>query len=260
MRLFDRVEPESLDQREQHLWLLTTTVIVVLVAGLALLMYPAVFSQTLTISGKTLRVSFFGFCALSVLLIGYLIDRQLIVRQLRKKIMLELKRNIELRRHASRDVLDTLPGLAHFLDRLTMEHRRAAILNAPLSVAVVKLTPSANISDAGEFTEAQGDAVKAMSRRLRREDSISWFCPGFFGVILPELKESDSPKFLGRLEEGLQDAAGVGGRFSSTIHIISYPAQASTARELEEKVRSLLPKELVGEPLLDEPLFTEPQV
>ena len=257
MRLFDRVEPGSLDQREQHLWLLTTTVIVVLVVGLALLMYPAVFSQTVVISGKTLRIAFFGFCTLSVLLIGYLIDRQLTVLRLRKKIALERQRNIELRRHTSREVLDTLPGMSHFLDRLTMEYRRAAVLNAPLSVAVIKLAAAGKHAETGEFTEAQGDAVKAMSRRLRREDSICWFCPGFFGIILPEMKESDSNKFIGRLEEGLQDAAGVGNRFSSTIGIISYPANASTLRQLEEKVRSLLPKELVGEPQLDEPLFTE---
>ncbi len=51
-----------------------------------------------------------------------------------------------------------------------------------------------------------------------------------------------------RLAEGLADAAGAVPRFASEIKIFNYPQTAATAHELEQAVRSLLPKELVSEP------------
>jgi hypothetical protein len=67
-----------------QLSVLVIVTIIVLATGLALLMYPAVFSNQAVPSGRTLRIGFFGFCALSVLLVGYLVDRQMTIRQLRR--------------------------------------------------------------------------------------------------------------------------------------------------------------------------------
>ncbi len=101
MRIFDRVHPENLDRRETQLSGLVIVTIIVLATGLALLMYPTVFSNQAVPSGRALRIGFFGFCALSVLLVGYLLDRQMTIRQLRRKLMEELRRNVDLRREAS---------------------------------------------------------------------------------------------------------------------------------------------------------------
>lgn len=85
MRVFDRIDPTALDRRELHQWLLAITVILKLTAGTPLLMYPTAFSDPIIVSGPTLRKTFFGFCALSLLLAGYFLDRQLAIRQLRRQ-------------------------------------------------------------------------------------------------------------------------------------------------------------------------------
>ena len=74
MRVFDRVDPTKSDRRELRLWLLAIMVILILATGRALLMYPAVFSDPIVLSGPTLQTTFFGFCALSILLAGYFLD------------------------------------------------------------------------------------------------------------------------------------------------------------------------------------------
>lgn len=242
MQIFDRVDPKNLDRREMYLSLLGVVVIVIFAVGLALLMYPAVLSSQLVLSGRALRTAFFGFCLLSVLLVGYLLDRQLVIRQLRRKLMEELTRNIDLRREASADLLSTLPGLSNFQDRLAMEYRRSASAGWALSLLVVKLNPSGNLSDKGELTAAFGDAAKSMSRKLREEQSIYLFCPGFFGIVLPGADTANAHRMADRLTEGLHDAAGISGSFTSEIRVFNYPEHAATASELEHAVRSLLPE------------------
>jgi hypothetical protein len=68
MRVFDRAPSGSLERREMHLILLAGTAIIVLAAGLALFMYPVVFSQTPLPSARPMAAAFIGFCVLSVLL------------------------------------------------------------------------------------------------------------------------------------------------------------------------------------------------
>ena len=45
-------------------------------------------------------------------------------------------------------------------------------------------------------------------RRLRGEDSIFLFAPGFFGIVLPAVNARDAYALRDRLMEGLHDAAG----------------------------------------------------
>jgi hypothetical protein len=54
-----------------------------------------------------------------------------------------------------------------------------------------------------------------------------------------------------RLDEGLRDVSGAANRFSSVLKIFSYPQNGSTAHELEMAVRSVLPSDLISEPLVD---------
>lgn len=242
MHIFDRIQAEELEGRELHLSLLTAAIIIILAAGLALLMYPAVFSHSLIVTGRTLRIAFFGFCALAVLLVGYLLDRQMTIQRLRRQLVAELQRNVAQRREASADLLGTLPHLSNFQDRLAMEFRRAASLERPLSLLVIALTPSPEVSDEGEVTAAFGDAAKAMARKLRAEDSVYLFCSGIFGVVIPGADTVTARHMAERLAEGLRDAAGVSGRFTFEIRVFNYPEHATTARELEEAVSSLLPE------------------
>src|SRR5260370_35315980 len=74
MGKLNRKELELLERRELQLTILAAAFVLVQAAGLAMFMYPLVFLHP--IGNKwTLRVAFFGFCALTLLFIGYLLAR-----------------------------------------------------------------------------------------------------------------------------------------------------------------------------------------
>ena len=257
MRLFDRVDPTSVDTRELHLTVFSLSVIGVLVAGIAVLMYPTIESHPVLFSGRTLKISFFGFCGLSFLLMGYLIDRQIVVRRLRKEIRQAEARYTELHRQVGKDLLATLSGMSSFQDRLSMEFRRAVNLRDTLSVLVIRLTPNPGVIPSGEITAALGDVVKAITRKLRREDSLYHFSEGIFGIMLPGVSVQSARIVAGRLGESLNDVSGAVDRFAHDVKIFNYPQHAATASELEKAVRGLLPAELISEPTIAEAFETQ---
>ncbi len=242
LRIFNRIDPENIERRELQLSVLVSVTLCILAVGLALLMYPAVFTHQVVVSGQNLRIAFFGFCVLTILLVGYVLDRQLTIRQLRRRIVEELRRNVELRRQASSDLLTTLPDLRYFRDRLAMEYRRMASTQQALSVMAIKLRVSANLSDASEVTAAFGDAAKALSSKLRAEDSIYLFCPGLFTMVFPGVDTNNAYRLVDRLAEGLRDASGASKRFDFDIQVFNYPENAATASELEQRVLAFLPE------------------
>jgi GGDEF domain-containing protein len=243
MRVFDRIDPLNLNRRQWELGVLAFAVILILVTGLALLMYPTALSNDLIVSGATKRKLFFGFCALSALLMGYLADRQAVINQLRQRVAEEHRQVVQIRHAASVDLLTTLPGFDFFRDRLAMEHRRAASGHLPLSLLFVALKPLSNLGDKDEIDTAFGDAAKALSRKLRAEDSIYHFPPGVFAIVLPGAGKENAYAISRRLAEGLHDASGASTRFLFDVHLINYPEHVSTAREMEEAARSLIPTE-----------------
>ncbi len=241
MQVFDRIDPNTLDRRELHLWILAQAMILVLSMGVGLLMYPAVFSHPVTLTGIPSRAAFFGFCGLAALLVGYFVDRQVVIRHLRTELEDEKRQIVEVRREASVDLLTMLPGFNIFRDRLTMEHRRASNSRQPLSLLAVELKPSRALAEPGEVETAFGDAAKTLMRRLRSEDSIFLFAPGVFGIVLPAVNARDAYTLRDRLMDGLHDAAGAGNRFSFGVSVVNFPEHVATAREMEETIRSLLP-------------------
>ncbi len=243
MWIFDRIDPRNLNRREWELWMLALTVILILAVGMALLMYPAALSNDLVVSGSTKRKIFFGFCALSVLLVGYFLDRQIVISHLRQRVEEEHRRFVAMRHEASVDLLATLPGFTPFCDRLTMELRRAASTHLPLSLLVVQLEPSPKLPDKNEIDTAFGDAAKALTRKLRAEDSIYRFRRGVFAIVLPGVGTADAYRISSRFMEGLHDASGASTRFLFDVHVINYPEHAGTAREMEDAARSFFPTE-----------------
>jgi len=241
MRIFDRIKAENLENRNVQLILLACAVIFILSAGLALLMYPAVFSQPVILQGETLRVTFFGFCATSFLFIAYLVDRQITIVRLQRRIQKEEREKLEARRQASTDLLKALPNLNSFRDRLPMEYRRAASINQHLSILVITISPSDNC-DPNDHTAVIGDAAKSMSRKLRAEDSLYMLFPGYFGIVFPGGDGVVLRNIEQRLGEGLSDAAGANSRFSYTVQVVKFPEQARSAQELERAVCNLLPE------------------
>jgi GGDEF domain-containing protein len=139
--------------------------------------------------------------------------------------------------------LSTMPNFSTFEDRLTMEFRRAAAAELKLSVLVISIQLHAAFSEPSLGLSALGDAAKAVSRKLREQDSIYILRPAYFGVILPGINQEAARRVSARLAEGLSDAAGASDRFSYKIDAISYPEQTSTAHDLELVVSGWLPEE-----------------
>ena len=239
MRLFDRIEIDKLDRRDWQLWLLAISMIVILGTGVALLMYPSIFGAPVgSVGAQPLQRTFVAFCVLNFLFVVYVLDRQMAIRRLRRRLLEEQRRNAKLRAKASSDLIRSLPNFAHFQDRLAMQFRRAANSHEPLSMLLVGLKQSATLADAAEVETAYGDAVKAILRKLRAEDSIYAMRPGVFGILLPGLTPAGTSLVAARLAEGLTDVAGAVSRFSFEMDVVSYPEQVAAAHQMEELARS----------------------
>jgi len=241
MGTLNRTELDRLERRELQLTILAAAFVLVQAAGVAMFMYPLVFLHP--IGNKwTLRAAFFGFCTLTLLFAGYLLDRQRTVRNLKQQILAELERNVTLQHQASVDLLQTMPDQNHFWDRLTMEYRRAMTMQKTLSILLVKAKPApasaSATNDAG--SEAWSDAAKAMSRKLRPTDSIYRLATDTFALVLPETDVLNAKRVAVRLQEELQTVrAKHNVSFDITAH--NYPEHVKSAHELEDIVKSLLP-------------------
>ena len=239
MATINRQELDHLERRELQLTIMAAVFVFILASGLAVFMYPLVFVHADASNKWTLRVAFFGFCALTLLFIGYLLERQSTVRKLKQQILEELERNIELRLQASADLLHTMPDVNHFWDRLTMEYRRAMTMQKNLTLLLVRAKLGTASSDS-DGSSALGDAAKAMSRKLRPTDSIYRLAPEIFGLVLPETDTLNAKRIAVRLQEELQSVrAKHGGTFETSVH--NYPEHAQSSHELEDIVKSVLP-------------------
>ncbi len=238
MNIFDRIDPSALERRDAQLWGLAISMILIFSSGLALLAYPAAFSTPVPVSGPWIRRVFMGFCALSLLLVGYLIDRQVTIRRLRSRLKEERTRATRLLSQASADLLDTLPRFEHFQDRVAMEFRRAVSLQQPLSLLIVDLRFSADLEDQLESLTAAGDAAKSMVRKLRSEDSMYLLSTGIFGILLPGVRGIDAHLVADRLAEGLRDTSGASCRFAFELRVVNYPEHAATAHEMEQAAKA----------------------
>lgn len=234
MNFFDKVDPQTLDRRHWQLSVLSLGMIVVLGAGVALLMYPAVFGNNAASTGHTTRTLFFGFCALCVLAVAYLLNRQYVVRQLRRNLLAQKTEIVHLRQEASADLLETLAGFSHFQDQLTMGFRRAAQTGEPLSLVLVRLKPSPMFDSPPEVAVALADAARVLVRKLRSDDSLYHLSSVAFAMVLPNTCGAEMNQVASRVAEGLTDASGASNRFSFDMQTVNYPEQASTSYEMEQ--------------------------
>jgi len=238
MKIFDEIRVQNLDRRQFQLTILASMTIVVLATGVAVLMYPAIFSQDILVSKQTLRFAFYGFCCLSVLLVGYLWDRQLTIRRLTKQVQIEQRRSNTFRSRACSDLLNTIPGIAGFREQLSALSRRTASGGKPaqVSVAVVRLYLSGMVSDKTDEQVVFGDAAQVIQRRLGRTDSIYVLSSGVYGVILTGMDRLSAHRFTASLELGLLDAAGVDSRFTADVQLVKTPEDGKSLQEVDHLV------------------------
>ena len=244
MRVFDRLDPMKLDRRNTQLWMLAIVMIIILVAGIALMLYPSAFEENVSISGSWMRTIYLSFCVLSSLMIGYLMERRVAIRTLSRRLKEEKGRNARLLQQSSLELLETLPKFGNFQDQLTMEFRRASSADQSLSVIVVALTPGESV-EAEYLVTAYGDAAKSILRRMRREDSLYYFRPGVFGVLVPRAGAGDASLIGNRLTQDLGGISGRDRRFSYQLKVINYPEDASSAREIQNAAANAFPSPLL---------------
>jgi GGDEF domain-containing protein len=241
MATLNRKELDQLERRELQLTVLAAVFVLVQAAGLAMLMYPLVFVHNEDGNKWTMRVAFVGFCVLTVLFVGYLLDRQRLVRKLKMSVLEQLENNLQIRQQASVDILQSMPGQDHFWARLTMDHRRAMITDKTLSLLLIQCKRRAEASKTEQNSSAAGDAAKAISHNLRHTDSIYNLSPDLFAVILPESDMPNAKRVAARMEEELQAVRAKHGlTFEISIH--NYPEHVQSAHELEEIVKAMLPE------------------
>jgi len=241
MGTLNRTELDRLKSRELQLTILAAVFVLILAGGLATFMYPLVFLHP--VGNKwTLRVAFFGFCALTILFVGYLLEHQRTVRKLKQQLLAELERNVTLQQQASEDLLQSMPNQSHFWDRLTMEHRRAKSMQKTLSLLLVKAKQPSAALKSDENSPAWSDTAKAISKKLRPTDSVYRLAPDLFGIVLPETETINAKRIAVRLQEELQSVRAKHNlSFDITAH--NYPEHVQSAHELEDIVKSLLPEQ-----------------
>lgn len=239
--MLNRKELDKLERRELHLTVLAAVFVLVQAAGLAVLMYPLVFLRPDLGNKWPLRVAYVGFCVLTVLFSGYLLDRQRLVRKLKQNLIEQLERNLQLRQQASVDILQSMPGQNHFWDRLTMEHRRALTMHTTLSLLLVQAQPASNEKNSKEREAVWGEAAKAMCTKLRPTDSIYNLSPELFAIVLPETDTLNAKRVAVRLQEALQPIRAKHG-LALEINVHNFPEDVESLHELEDIVKSLLPE------------------
>ncbi|HXW15511.1 MAG TPA: hypothetical protein VEN79_13465 [Terriglobia bacterium] len=237
MLIFDRIRLQDLDRRNWQLWVLAIGMILVLSAGLAVHMYTLVSASAFSISRHAMLQGIIGFCILSTLFVGYLIDRQMVIARLRRELIEEKKHNLERRTQGNKELLQALSGPVEFGDRLALEIQRAANRKLPLSGLTITLEVLLGPSNPDEVYSAFGEAVKAMMDKLRGEDSIYQFTSGVFGVLLPGAGPRAAHSIAVRVAGGLNEAMGISRRYSFDIRITTFPNQAKTAPEMEQLMR-----------------------
>ena len=202
MPTIDRQELDRLERRNLQLTILSAVFVLILAGGLAMFMYPLVFVHPEE-NKATMRVAFFGFCALTLLFVGYLFDRQRTFTKLKQHLLAELERNVTLQLQASADLLNSMPDQNHFWDRLSMEFRRALTMEKNMSLVLAKANPATRATVKDE-KGAFSDAAKAIAKRLRPTDSIYHLAEDLFGIVLPETDTLNAKRIALRLQEGLQ--------------------------------------------------------
>ena len=238
MQVFDHIDSRKLDRRDAELWIVAITMIGVLAGGMVLLMYFSSHWSPVLPKGISLREIIFSFCVLSLLLVAYLVERQLTVRHLRKQLREERTRTARLLSQASDDLLETLPDLDRFRARLELEFSRAKTLQEPLSLVLTLLRPSRQVLESDETSTVIADAVKATMRMLRGEDAVYVLAPGVFGILLPGILEEDADHVAERLRGRLLDASGANNRFAFNVQVINYPRQVASISEIDDLIES----------------------
>jgi GGDEF domain-containing protein len=237
MRVFDRIDPQDLERREWQLWILVLATLAVFACAIVLLMYPAVFLDPLVVSGSELRKAFFGFCLLSILLLAYLANRQVVLVRTRSSVIKNQEARLQAHKDVAAQFLGSLPDLPLFQARLRAEFKRAVVGEQPFSLVLVSVTAAAHSLAADN--EVIAIIVGALKRKLRGDDLIYLLAPRVFCILLPGVKGDDASRLCDRMIKALTEARASSG-LSFDTKMLNYPEQTNSLQGFEEGVRIFL--------------------
>jgi len=237
VHIFDRIDPHDLERREWHLWVLVLATLAVFASAIVLLMYPTVFLDPLVVSGPTLRKAFFGFCALSTLLLAYLANRQVLLARARRTVLKDQEAILRAQKDVTANFLASLPDLPLFQARLRAEFKRALLGQQPFSLVLVSINAAANSLAANN--ELIAVIVGALKRKLRGDDFIYLLAARVFCILLPGVTGANASRLSDRMTEALNEARA-SGCLSFETKMLNYPEQANSLQEIEEVIHSFV--------------------
>jgi hypothetical protein len=242
MCVFDQTNPDNIQRRELHLSLLTCSAILVLGAGVAALMYSAIFLGPVA-SGRFPHIAIFvGFCVLGVLLTVYVWDRYRIIRHLRRQLTIGQKLMANVQADASMELLNALPDYELFQDYLPMEVCRAMATLSELSVLVLTITMSPQLNSS-ERTRLFSNVAEALSAKLQ-EHSIYVLAPSTcFGIVMPNVGLVAATHTSDCIADELTSIRRASKHMSYWMNVINYPNQASNAGQLLRMIQKLVPED-----------------
>jgi len=161
-----------------------------------------------------------GVCTSSLLLLGYLLNRQHQIRQLRKQLAKREGRIIPLRKEKEVDLLNRLAALGNLQPWLAVKLYRSTRIQKQLSAVIVSLKPSRVLDNSRDVSEAFGDAAEVLLASVRQGDSIYRLSPSVFSIVLLTADGADANRVAERVAEGLSCASEASGRFSFEIRAI----------------------------------------
>lgn len=149
----------------------------------------------------------------------------------------------EVRDLGAVDPLTRFFNARYFTGRVDQECQRSLRAGAPLSVALMGLDGLAELRDDGRVAAA--DAAMEVfgahvAARLRAMDIGCRVGDDELAAILPEVDGIDALRVGERLRASLRDDPGLGGRFTVSVGVASFPGQAGTPEALVANARSAL--------------------
>lgn len=214
---------ESLDRLDWHLWLMA--IVLLLVLGISLLgfMFPSVFWFGKDLPLAAPQRAFFAFCVLLALVLVYLMQRQATIRRLRRDLFEAQAAIVSAEQEASIQVFLALPERTQYRDALAMEFRRASASAGNLSTVGFQLARGSR--------QRLSALVGALRTLLRRGESMYRIGEHGIVVILPNTSLATAASLAAQIEQfvGLPEDY-------CQIRVTSYPEEASSLKELEERV------------------------
>lgn len=220
----------ELDRMDWHLWVLTLLVLLVLGVGVLSFMFPATFwfREELLIDAP--QRAFFGFCVLLSLALAYLIQRQTIIRGLRRQLFYALAAFYAAQRRAAAQVFLTLPNIEEFRDMLAMHFRRADTSHEPLGAALVRIEGASEVE--------MGHTACLLISMLRQGQTVFRISTNGLAVILPGKGLTETKATAA--EAMMTLAKHVANRDINVI-ATAYPEEANTLADFEARLKLWAP-------------------